>query len=415
VDALLLSLYFQPDSAANAVIVTDLARRLVAAAHRVTVICALPHYDTNRIWPAYRGKLVQHELWEGIDIYRVWLYVPQAKANLLGRLLNYSSFNLLSTAVGLFVARPDVILAPSPPLTIGLTAWLLGALRRCPYVYNVQDIYPDVAVRLGALRNRRVIAFFSWMERFVYRRAAAVSVISEGFRHNLLAKGVPDDQIAVIPNFCDTAFVVPGAKNNPVSQREGLVDRFVVLFAGNVGLSQGLEHVLEAAHVLRQESDLLFLVVGNGTAKPQLQALAAEMGLDSVCFLPFLPRKEVPDLYAAADLCLIPLRRGIAQESVPSKALTIMAAARPILASVDAASDIAALIETAGCGICLPPEDPAALAEAILTLRDDPERRRAMGARGRAMVCQHFTPDTVAQQYDALLCGLARTRAAPRP
>ena len=179
-------------------------------------------------------------------------------------------------------------------------------------------------------------------------------------------------------------------------------------------MSQGLEHVLETARSLREERELLFLIVGNGTAKPRLLALAAEMGLDNVRFLPLLPRQEVPQLYASADICLVPLRKGIAQESVPSKALTIMAAARPIIASVDAPSDIADLIESAGCGICLPPEDPAALAEAILALRDDPERRRAMGARGRAMVCQHFAPETVAQQYDALLSDLARKRGAQR-
>jgi len=372
------------------------------------VITAFPHYDTNRIWPAYRGKLVQHERWGESDIYRVWLYVPPHKTNLLGRLSNYVSFNVFSTLVGLLLPRPDVILAPSPPLTIGLTAWLLGLWHRAPYVYNVQDIYPDVAVRLGALKSRRAIAFFSWMERFVYRHAAAVTVISEGFRRNLLRKGVPGAKIALIPNFCDTKFVAPRPKDNPFARREGLVERFVVLYAGNVGLSQGLEHVLAAAQLLAERQDILFLIVGNGSARPSLEGQAFALNLPNVRFLPFQPWEDVPDLYASADLCLVPLRKGIAQESVPSKALTIMAAGRPIVASVDAESDIWRCIQEADCGLCVPPEDPDALVTAILGLYADPERRRRLGANGRRHVLSHYTPEIVAQQYEELLQRVAR-------
>jgi colanic acid biosynthesis glycosyl transferase WcaI len=406
---LLLSLYFHPDPAANSVILTDLARRLVSAGHRVTVVCAMPHYDTNAIWPAYRGRLVQHECWEGIDIWRMWLYVPQLKTNLLGRLLNYVSFNLLSTAVGLFVARPDVILAPSPPLTIGLTAWFLGLVRRAPYVYNVQDIYPDVAVRLGALRNCRVIALFSGMERYVYRHAAAITVISEGFRRNLLGKGVPREKIAVIPNFVDTEFVTPLPKDNPFARREGLLDKFLVLFAGNVGLSQGLEHVLEAAHQLQKDhAEILFLIVGSGVAKSTLERQATELGLGNVRFIPFRPRQQVPAIYASADLCLIPLRKGIALESVPSKALTIMAAGKPIIATVEAESDIGSFIQEADCGLIISPEDPQALAKAIMTLYHDPARGVRLGANGRAYVVAHCSPEIVARQYDELLRRVAQ-------
>lgn len=400
---LLFSLYFHPDPAANSVIMTQLAQHLAAAGHSLTVICAFPHYDTNRIWPVYRKKLLQHESHHGINICRTWLYVPSKKTSMLGRLLNYVSFNVLSTLVGLALPRPDVILAPSPPLSIGLSAWLLGLLRRVPYVYNVQDIYPDIAVRLGTLSSPRVIAFFSWLERFVYRRATAVSVISEGFRRNLLSKGVPEGKIVLIPNFVDTAFMAPRAKDNPFASRHGLVDRFVVLFAGNVGLSQGLEHVLAAAELLADCQDVLFLITGNGSAKPTLERRAAEMCLGNVRFLPFQPREEVPDMYAAADVCLVPLRKGVGFESVPSKALTIMAAGRPIIASVDEGTDAYDLVRDAECGLCTPPEDPAALAGAIRTLYADPALRDRMGRSGRAHVTQRYTPKEVARQYDRLL------------
>ncbi len=408
----ILSLYFHPDAGANAVIITQLAQRLVARGHHVSAICGMPHYNDNRIWPSYRGRLSRRERLGKIEVHHTWLYLPAHKASICGRLLSYISFNILSVLAGLLGARPDVILAPSPPLTIGLAAWFIGLLRRAPYIYNVQDIYPDIAVRLGALKNRHLIRLFGWMESFVYRRAAAISVISEGFRQTLIRKGVPPRKIAVIPNFVDIDYITPRPKENPFARREGLLDRFVVLFAGNAGLSQGLEHVLQAAKALSGHPEILFLMVGNGVAKPALQAQAAEMGLSNVRFLPFQPWEQVPDLYASADLCLIPLRVGIAQESVPSKALTIMAAGKPIVASVDRGSDICTELHLAGCALCTPPEDPAALASAILELYADPARRQRLGASGRRYVAAHYTPEIVARQYDDLLRRVARARRA---
>ena len=237
---LLLTLYFTPDIGANAVIMTKLAEQISSLGHEVTVVTAFPHYGANRIWQDYRGKLVQRDGHGDVRVPRVYLYVPHHKSRLLGRVLNYVSFNVLSTIVGLLSGTQDVVLSPSPPLTIGLSAYLISRLRGIPYVYNVQDIHPDVAIRLGVLKNPRVIAFFKALERFVYAKAAAISVISEGFRRNLLAKGVPADKICVIPNFVDPGFVRPLPRHNGFSQTHDLDDRYVVLFAGNVGLSQGL-------------------------------------------------------------------------------------------------------------------------------------------------------------------------------
>ena len=411
---LVLSLYYHPDRAANAAIITQLTQTLAHQGHRVRVVCAMPHYDTNAIWPSFRGRLFQRDEHDGVQIVRVWLHVPADKTNLLGRIWNYISFNILSTLAGLTGPRPDVILAPSPPLTIGLSAWLLGLLRRAPYVYNVQDIYPDVAVRLGALTNRRVIAFFSRLERFIYRHARAITVLSQGFRRNLLDKGVPEDKLSVIPNFVDTALIRPGAKDNALSRREGLLDRFVVLFAGNMGHAQAMGQVLEAAALLHDHRDILFLLVGNGTARPDLESEAAERRLGNVRFLPYMALEEMPDLHAAADLCLVPLRRGVALDCVPSKALTICAAGRPMVAAVDPDSDIEHFVRGAGAGLCVPPEDPQAMAEAIQTLYRSPERRQEMGRRGRAHVLAHHTPEAAAQAYHNLFERiLARRRGAP--
>jgi colanic acid biosynthesis glycosyl transferase WcaI len=400
---LLLSLYFTPDLGANAVIMTKLAEELTLLGHQVTVVTAFPHYDTNRIWDAYRGKLVQRDGHGDVRVHRAYLYVPRQKGRLLGRVLNYVSFNLLSTIIGLLSGRQDVILSPSPPLTIGLCAYVISRLSRTPYVYNVQDIYPDVAIRLGVLKNPRIIALFKALERFVYNKAAAVSVISEGFRRNLLAKGVPPEKVRVIPNFVDPDFVKPLPRHNRFSREQGLDDRFVVLFAGNVGLSQGLDSVLEAARLLSNEPDILFLIVGNGVAKPGLVKQVEEMGLENVRFLPFQPHEAVPELYAASDMCLVPLRRGITRDSVPSKVYTIMAAGRPLVAAVDEGSDTWQFVQEVGCGLSVPPEEPESLAQAILTLYQDRALGRALGAKGRERVEQDFTSQAAARKYAELL------------
>jgi colanic acid biosynthesis glycosyl transferase WcaI len=400
---LLLSTYFKPDIASTGVLMTQLSEELGRLGHHLTIITSMPHYDGNRIWPEYRGRFYLRESYDGLDVRRIYLYVPQRKERLLERLMNYATFNSLSVLVGALAGRYDTVLTPSPPLTNGVAAFCISRLRGVPYVYNVQDIYPDVAIRLGVLKNSSTIALFKALERFVYSRAAAVSVISEGFRRNLLAKGVPPEKVHVIPNFVDPDFVKPLPRHNRFSRERGLDDRYVVLFAGNVGLSQRLESVLETACLLSDEPDILFLIVGNGVARPGLMRQAEKMGLENVRFLPFQPHEAVPELYAASDLCLVPLRRGITRDSVPSKVYTIMAASKPLVAAVDEGSDTWQFVQEVGCGLPVPPEEPESLAQAILTLYHDRAWGRALGAKGRGRVEQDFTPQAAAGKYAELL------------
>ena len=206
---LLLTTYFKPDITANGILLTQLAEQWHRMGHEVIVVTSMPHYSSNRIWEKYRGKLWVRDQMNGLDVHRVYLYVPPSKSSLLGRLFNYASFDLLSTIIAITRQHPDIVFVPSPPLTNGVVGYLIAKRFGVPFIYNVQDIYPDIAVRLGVLKNSHLITFFQRMERFVYERAEVVSVISEGFRRNLLAKGVPDEKVAVIPNFVDTEFIKP--------------------------------------------------------------------------------------------------------------------------------------------------------------------------------------------------------------
>lgn len=400
---LLLTTYFEPDVASGGVLMAHLARELVKLGHHLTVVTSMPHYDRNRIWPKYRWRLRTTERCDGFRVHRVYLYVPAAKSSLAGRLLNYASFNTLSVIDAVLTGRYDVVLTPSPPLTNGLSAYILSRLRRVPYVYNVQDLYPDVAVRLGVLTNRKAIAVFTRLEQFIYSKAAAITVISRGLRTHLLRKGVPAEKIWLIPNFVDSSFVRPLERHNGFRHSMRFENSFVVLFAGNVGLSQGLESVLKMARLISDRQDIVILIVGEGAAKEGLVRLAREMGLSNVRFLPFQAAERVPDVYASSDLCLVTLKRGIAQSSVPSKVYTIMAAERPILAAVDEGSDTWELVLKTGCGICVPPEEPLLMSQAVLKLYQERRLSEEMGRRGRMAVENRFTPQAAAQSYASLL------------
>jgi colanic acid biosynthesis glycosyl transferase WcaI len=385
---------------------TELAEELVKHGHELTVVTAFPHYAGNVLDEDYRGKLIQREERPGMRILRTYLYTSPKKDRFWVRFLNYVSFNVLSTLVGIFSGPQDVILAPSPPLTIGLSAYIIGLLKRIPYVYNVQDINPDVLIKLGILTNPLGIAFSRWLERFVYRQADHITVLSEGFRKNLLAKGVPAKKLTVIPNFIDVDFVCPLPTDNRFREQFDLKGKFVVLYAGNLGHSQNLEHALQAAALLEEEKEIMLVIVGDGSRKPHLQALAEEMGVSNVQFFSFQPREMVPLIYAAADVSLVTLKKDIALDSVPSKAYTIMASGRPILAAVDPGSDAWGLVETANAGICVEPENPAALADAIETFHQQPELRERLGQHGRDYVVAHYTRQVIGQRYHQFLTDL---------
>jgi len=399
---LLLTLYFDPDVGANAVIMTELVEELVAHGNKVTVVTAFPHYAGNVVSSKYKGKIIMKEQLGGIDVIRTYLYTSPMKDRFWVRFLNYVSFNLLSTLAGIFSGPQDIIFAPSPPLTIGLSAFIIAIFKRIPYIYNVQDINPDVLIKLGILKNPIGIAFSRWLELFVYSQAHHITVLSKGFRKNLRNKMVPPGKLTIIPNFIDIDFIRPLERENSFRDKFGLTDKFVILYAGNLGHSQDLENVLECASKVKDRGDIQFVIVGNGSCKPLLQETAKQLTVDNVLFIPFQPRQDVPQIYASADISLITLKKGISMDSVPSKAYTIMASGRPIVAAVDTGSDAWNLINDANCGICVPPESPDAFLTTIIELYVNIELREELSRNGRTYVEKHYTRDIVGSQYHQL-------------
>jgi putative colanic acid biosynthesis glycosyltransferase WcaI len=417
VKLLVICPHFAPDVAPTGEVMTRIATELVARGHELHVVTSLPWYQHHRIEAGWEGRAVRHEDTAWGRITRVHPF-PSDKRNIPARAAAFAGFTVLATVMALRGrprARPDAVLAMSPPLTLGAAGWLAARRWRVPFVFNIQDVFPDVAVELGAITNPQVIKVASWLERWTYRRAGAVTVLSEDLRDNLVAKirtTVPDplDRIRVIPNFVDTVQITPADPEAGGYRREqGLAGRRVVMYAGNVGLSQSLDLVLGAARKLADRTDVVFVINGGGSARAELEDRAT--GLGNVRFVDFQPRARLPEVLAAADIHVVPLRRGLASSSVPSKTFSILAAGRPLVASVDEGTEVARLVEEAGAGLAVPPDDPDAFTAAVASLLDDPDRCRAMGRAGRHFVERWASPAAVAERYEELFEELA---ARPR-
>ena len=395
---LLLSLNYYPDLLGNAPILTGIAEGLAARGHRVEVLCAHPHHEEGRVDPSYRGRAYVVEERAGVKIHRVWLSDPEG--SLAAKAKSYLSFTFSAAAAALSrVDRPDLIFSPSPPLTLGLVDELLSRRWGVPYIYNLQDLFPEAPIRMGKIRRRSTIAFWRAMERRVLRQAAGLAVICEGFADHAVALGVSRERIATIPNLTDCELIQPLPAAESPFRAPYRDEDCLFLFSGRWGHSQDLDGTLaEAWRLLKGEEALQLLLVGDGPERAKVEAAFA--GQQRVSMKSTQPRELLPQLLAAADVGLAPLRSGLASTSVPSKILGIMAAGRPVIAAAEPGSDTAQLIEEAGCGLTVTPESPRALAEAIETLSADPARRVALGEAGRRAVLARYSASVVVERYE---------------
>jgi colanic acid biosynthesis glycosyl transferase WcaI len=403
---LVLCPHFTPDTAPTGTVMARIVEGLAGRGHQLHVVTALPWYRHHRIEPGWEGRLVRHDDVPWGRITRVHPF-PTDKANIPARALAFGGFTAEAAVLAaLTPRRPDGVLAMSPPLTLGLAGAAVARLRRAPFVFNIQDVFPDAAVETGALTNRQVIAAATRLERWSYQAADAVTVLSDDLRDNLVAKlagrrrGDPG-KVRVIPNFVDTTHIRPGPVDGPYRRELGLVGKTVVMYAGNVGFSQSLDLVVEAARRFADaRPDVVFLVNGGGSGRSTLEAAAA--GLPNVRFGDFQPAERLPDVLATGDVHLVPLKKGLAKASVPSKLYSILAAGRPVLAAIDEGTEVARTVQAAGAGVAVPPDDADAFCEGLDRLLDDPAGARAMGERARRFVEGWASPDAVAERYESL-------------
>jgi colanic acid biosynthesis glycosyl transferase WcaI len=408
VNLVVLSPHFAPDVAPTGDVVTRVVEELARRNHRIEVVTSLPWYQHHRIETGYEGRLFRFEDTPWGRITRIHPFPGKDKRHIVRRAAAFAGFTALATLLGRRGDDVDGVLAVSPPLTLGLAGWRVARARKAVFVFNVQDVYPDVAVELGMLENRPVIAAASLLERLCYEKADAITVLSDDLKDNIGSRVADPSKVRVIPNFVDTGWIVPAERENDYRREFGLSGKFVVMYAGNVGLSQSLDMVMQAASALSYEKDLVFVINGAGARRTELKRMAS--GLPNVLFVDMQPQQRLPEVIAAADVHLVPLKRGLARSSVPSKTYSILAGARPLIAAVDENSEIAHLVERAGAGVAIPPEDPEALTKTVRKMLERPDEVRRMGEAGRSFIEGWASPAAVAVAYEELLSELAAAR-----
>ncbi len=410
---LIYSYNYHPEPIGIAPLMTELAEGLVRQGHEVRVVTGMPNYPQRQIYDEYKGKFYLTEQRNGVIIQRSFIWV-KPKPTLIDRLLLDGSFVVSSFFQALRGWRPDVILLTVPPLPVCLPAALLGLIYNCPIVLNVQDILPEAAIQVGLLKNKTMIRVLENLERFSYRTAHTVSVIADGFVDNLVKKGVPASKITCIPNWVNTQFIRPLPKeDNAFRKAHGLEGKFVVMYSGNIALTQGLETVIEAATRLSDQPNIAFVIVGEPKAIAKLKDYCTTCGATNVHLLPFQPREELPKMLAAADVGLIVQKHNVVSFNMPSKTQVLLSSGRAIVASVPSTGSAAKAIEKSRGGLVVAPENPEALAKSILQLFQDPELADRLGYQGRQYALERYSFEQALSQYESLFYSVASTRKRP--
>jgi colanic acid biosynthesis glycosyl transferase WcaI len=386
---------------------SELSESLQDIGHNVTVLTGFPNFPSGKLYPGYRIKLWQKEIINGVSVVRVPLY-PYHGRSALKRSLNYLSFMLASCVLGAWgMRRPDVIYAIQPPTTC-LPAWFFSLIWQIPFIYDLQDMWPETLYATGMMNNTKMLRMVTKYCDWIYKRADAIRVISPGFRSNLIKKGVIESKIHLISNWVNTGFYKPKEQDSALAQRFRLIDRINIVYAGTIGPAQGMDTVLDAALLLKDLSEVQFVLVGDGIDLERLKKLSKSYRLENLKFLGRQPMKLMPSLYMLSDMLLVHLRDDpLFRITIPHKTLTYLASGKPVLAAVE--GDVADVIKAVGAGLTCRPGDPAALAEAVRNYCNmSSESRAVMGDNGRKVACDYYAKDHLIEQVDQMLSGVVR-------
>ncbi len=410
---LYVSQYFPPEMGAPAARAAELAHHWADAGHQVSVLTGFPNHPTGVVPPEWRARtrhLVYREQVGGVDVFRTWLWpLPNRKAH--ERMRNYASFCVSAALRGLTLPRPDVIIASSPQLLVGLSGWWISFARQIPFVFEVRDLWPESLTAVGVGdENSLLYHVLAGVAKFLYRKADRIVVVTPAFREHLIRHWrVPEEKIAVVENGVETDLFAPSTSTaNDAFRRDlGAQGKFLASYIGTMGNAHGLETLLDAAAQLQHNTDVLFLLLGEGAEKERIKTLAQSRGLTNVRFLDQQPREKIPAYISASDACLVLLKKtDIFKTVIPTKMLEFMSCSRPVILGVD--GQARQIIDEAGAGIVIEPENAAALVAAISQLSSNRELGTAMGRKGREYILQNFSRHRTAEKYVAPLEGLVR-------
>lgn len=383
----------------------EFARHLLDKGEKFTVIASNLHYPSGKPLVNEKRLVVQQTI-DGVRILRSYT-LPALNRGFVLRVVAFLSFMVTSVWAALRAGPIDLVFGTTPPIFQAVSAWFVAFVRRRPFLLEVRDLWPEFAIDIGVLKNRVLIALSRWLERFLYRSATYILVNSPAYRDYLIKKGIPAAKIGLIANGVDPDMFDPQADGASLLKTLGLEGKFVVTYAGAMGMANDLGTVLRAAERLRDEPNIHFLMVGDGKERPQLEAMAQSLGLTNVTFGGSYPKQQMAQVLAASGACVATLKDiPMFRTTYPNKVFDYMAAGRPTILGIDGV--IREVIEAADGGIFVPPGDDAALAQAVLQLSRDPARAREMGQRARAYVVEHFNRHQQAQEFHHLVQQLIR-------
>lgn len=406
---LFLSDNFYPESNAPATRLHEHAIRWVAHGHDVTVLTCAPNFPEGRLFAGYRNAWHNVETIDGIRVVRVKTYIT-ANEGFVRRTLDYMSFMVGGAIAGLFERRPDVVVATSPQFFCAVGGWVLSALRRLPFVFELRDLWPASIVAVGAMKDSLAIRILENLELFLYRRANAVISVTRSFKDDLVERGITATKIHVVRNGVDLDRYAPCARDFELETLYHLRGKFVVGYLGTHGMAHGLEKVLEAIALLRERKDIAFVFAGGGAARKGVEDVVVELDLNNVVLIPRQPKEMMPRLWSLCDISLIPLRNNrVFSTVIPSKLFEGMGMGIPVLMSVPE-GEATNIVRQTGVGSCVPPDDPPALSRAIAQLAVDPERIASYRAACR-MHAPSFSRDRLAQEMANILQSVCRDRS----
>ncbi|MCH8083159.1 MAG: glycosyltransferase family 4 protein [Myxococcales bacterium] len=400
---LFLTHYFHPEGNAPGTRVYELCRRWVAMGHDVTVITGVPNVPNGVAYEGYRNSWLQRECVDGIETIRVWTYLA-ANKGATRRILNYLSLMFSATVAALFVRKPDLVIATSPQFFCGWAGVWVSRLRRIPFILEVRDLWPESIVAVGAMRAGRSSRFLEWLERRMYAAATRIVTVGAGYRDQLIDRGVATERIDIVSNGVDRELFSDRGGGSALRGKFDLGDAFVCSYIGTIGMGSGLEVVLRAARLLRDEGreDIVFMLVGDGAVREALERTARQEGLKRVVFTGRQDKRAVPDFLTMADACLVHLlRRDLFRTVLPSKIFEATAMKKPIILGVEGSA--AQIVREANAGICIEPENEGELVEAVKRLAGDRNLADRMGQAGFESIAAAYDYDRLAEKYAEII------------
>lgn len=405
---------YPPEHAPAGVQARDFAEDMTRLGHTMTVLTGWPNHPAGRLYPGWKARFRELTTARGFTVIRSGHSI-HPRDHMAWRLWYYFTFAISSFLNGLACRRLDIVFCESTPIFGPLTALLLARLKGAAFVYRVHDVHPEAALHAGLLKPGLVYRLLRALDTWVCRRATIVLPLTDGMRRVLLDRGLPAERIVVARQWFDGSKVVPGGRDNPWRREQGIpLEQFVVLYAGTIGHISNARIVVDAAELLRDRSDILFLFVGEGPVKKDCERLVRERVLGQVRFLPFQPAEALSDVQATGDVGLVTLLPGSGHTSVPSKIHGYTAAGRPVIASVRGDSSTAHTVHEGGFGRVVPVDDPRALADAIVALADDRPLAARLGANARRYFMANYDRAARTAELEEILRGHSSGKARRR-